>query len=176
MLTLTGPGNSGLILYTPDGEEMVAADGKGVVHLKAFLPLEDVFVVGVIRDQRAPYSLKLAGVEPDGHFANFASWVGYSHKSASGVVETQCWLDPGRQLRATKSNGEVQIATIGRGGKTYFTGKKGDRSAAWETLRAVEGNEEVTTATYSNGRTGVQRNPLDQPFEKPNLGFVSYLC
>ena len=175
--TLTAPGKAALILYTPAGEEMLTAQGNGTVTLEAILPLWDVFFIGVVRKNPAqPHSLKLTGVEPDDNFAEFAGWVGYSHKYSNGVIETQCWLDPGRQIRVTRSDGEVQVGTIGRGGKTYYAGTKNGKSAKWEILRSVEGDEVVEVKTNANGRTDTRRYPLDGNIRKPNGGFLSYLC
>jgi len=175
-LTLTGPGSSGLILYTPDGKEIVSAHGKDIVRLHAILSLDDAFLVGVVRTHTAPYSIQVAGLEPDGHFANFASGVGYAHKYPSGLTVYQCWIDPGRQLRLSASDGEIQIATIGRGGMTYFSRTKDGQSEAWENVRTVEANEEVYTTTVASGRTQTRRRSLDADRLRPNLGFVSYLC
>lgn len=175
--TLTGRGSSGLILYTPDGEEMLTAEGTDTVRLSAILPLDDVFLVGVIRDQRTPYSLTLEGVESDGrHFASFAAWVGYSHKFPSGATDTQCWLDPGRQIKSIRSDGSVVVSTIGRGGKTYWQSTKSGVSRKWESLYTIEGNEVVRTSTYPDGRTSTRRYPMDDEIGKPNGGFVRYLC
>lgn len=174
-LTLTGAGSSGVILYTPEGEEMLAAQGKDAVRLTAILPLDDVFLVSVIRDQRTPYSLKVDGLEPDGHFADFAWGVGYANKNPNGVTRTQCWIDPGRKIRFTRSNGEVYFGTIGRGGKTYYDENRDGQSSKWEVVRTVEGDKVVTVRTDAGGGSRTTRRPIVER-GKPNAGFVGYLC
>lgn len=64
--TLTAPGKSALMLYTPDGEEMLSAQGDGSVTLEAIIPLDEVFTIAVLReDSSKPYSLKLESDEAD---------------------------------------------------------------------------------------------------------------
>jgi hypothetical protein len=170
---LTGPGTSGLIFYTPEGEEMLTATGTGKVRLTVVLPLDEVFVLGVIRNRKA-YSLKVTGVEPDGHSSEFASNVGYRNTRSDGLEATQCWIDPGRRLKITRSNGEIVVATLGRGGKTYYEWTMGGRRREWEVVRTIEGDEVVST-TYQDGQSRTVRFPIEGT-STPNGGFVSYFC
>lgn len=119
--TLTAPGSSALILYTPEGEEMLSARGDGTVTLEAILPLWDVFVLAVVRTSAAKaYTLELSGNEPDIHMAYFARGVGF--RTSVGTSEaTTCWVEPGVKKRTIFSDlsGWYTDTTIGRQGYEY---------------------------------------------------------
>ncbi len=176
--TLTAPGKAALILYTPAGEEMLTAQGNGTVTLEAILPLNDVFLLAVLRkDGAQPYKLALPGVEADLHLAKFAAYVGYSINTEEGEknshIVTQCWMDPGVKLRITSPNSVQEIA-IGRNGKEYRSWRQADGQSG-TTEKSVRFENSTMVSTSSDGKES--RRPLDQMWKLyPNANYKSYHC
>lgn len=76
--TWTGKGQAMLILFTPDGDAMVEAEGSGTVKLEAVLSWTDVYSVAVVRKNPAlAYTLARQATVPTFGEAEFATWVGY---------------------------------------------------------------------------------------------------
>lgn len=175
--TLTAPGKSALILYTPAGEEMLTAQGSGTVTLEAILPLWDVFFIGVVRTNPAqPHSLKLTGVEPDPHLAAFALKTGYTVEykvNAQPRSVTSCWLEPGVKKRETYAIGIADVS-IGRGGKEFGTWKGQDgRTVKAEHSVRFEGQTMIRTVASGKETT----TPVELLFgSDPTAKYRGYLC
>ena len=176
--TLTSSGPVALVLYTPAGEEILSVNGSGAVSLEAILPLTDVFMLGVLRpDPSKSFTLKTSADQPDIHQQLFAKYAGYKYEEPEYVGSVECWIDPGHRLRTTFGNGAVREATLGRGGRIYYTTSFKGKTWSFHSDQQVVGDELVQTATLSNGKTEVTRRPLedkDRPGGK--LTFVAYLC
>ena len=175
--TLTAPGKTALILYTPAGEEMLTAHGTGTVTLDAILPLWDVFFIGVVRKNPAqPHSLKLTGVEPDAHLAVFARDTGYAATYADGAkpyLVTICWIEPGVKKRRTFATG-VEEVSIGRGGKEYgsWKGQNGQTNAGEHSVR-FDGQTMIRTVASGKQTT----TPVELLFgANPTAKYRGYLC
>ena len=175
--TLTAPGKSALILYTPAGEEMLTAQGSGSVTLEAILPLWDVFFIGVVRQNAGqPYSLKLTGVDPDPHLALFARDTGYAATymdKAKPYLVTICWIEPGVKIRRTFVTG-VEEVSIGRGGKEYgsWKGQDGKTNVGEHSVR-FDGQTMIRTVASGKQRT----TPVELLFgSDPTAKYRGYLC
>lgn len=177
---LATTGDAALVFYTPDGEEMLSVKGSGAQTLQIILPFPDVYFVSVLRANAAnPYSLKLEGVAPDDHFANFSATVGYERdETYNGKVErtSQCWIEPGLRLRQTVKGSEVMGEfTLGRAGMEYILWKYPDGRTASEQVRITYDGSMVTWTPLDGKRPPVTVERTIST--RSQLGkFTGYLC
>ena len=178
-LVLTAPGSSGLILYTPRGEEMLSARGTGKVTLEAILPLWDSYTVAVVRKRATgPYTLKLDAQEPDDHLALFAHGVGFEfdHTEGKGTyLVSSCWIEPGIKLRRFWPKGTEEL-TIGRAGKEFgaWQAANGKSGSAERGVTIKDGN--VTYRWPDGSQREVTKTFEDIVTTEGLLGYKGYLC
>ncbi len=176
--TLTTQGDVGLVFYTPDGEEMHSVKGNGTVKLDIILPFPDVYFVSVIRGNAAKaYALKLEGVPPDDHLADFAASVGYERDDTyNGQVErtSQCWVEPGFRVRHKGAVWEQEV-TLGRGGMLYTLWKHPDGRTVSEQSRITYDGSKMTWTPISDNRPPeTDERMISTRSEVGN--FTGYLC
>lgn len=162
--TWTGKGQAMLILFTPDGDAMVEAEGSGTVKLEAVLSWTDVYSVAVVRKNPAlAYTLARQATVPTFGEAELATWAGYVNRR-NNVNAWGCWVIPGVQRKSIFPDGEVWTRTLSADRKSFSLQKrdaKGVVSIAQYEKR-IEGNELVTEVTYPDGKHKTSRVPYNE--------------
>lgn len=177
--TLTATGETGLVFYAPEGQEMLSIKGNGPLKLDLVLPFPDIYFVSVLRaDATKPYDLKLEGALPDEHFAQFSSAVGYEFNAAQDGTTNMiqiCWVKPGVTWRRMVQNSPwVQDVTIGRAGMLYVLHKHPDgRTKEVAGRRTYEGA--TVTETAIDGAFETQSYPYEIP-HLADVAYSGYLC
>ncbi|MCZ8371023.1 MAG: hypothetical protein O9293_13870 [Porphyrobacter sp.] len=176
--TVTSSGNVALVLYTPAGEEMLSSNGDGSATISAVIPLDDVFMIAVLRDNNnSSYQLKITGDDPDIYMSLFARGVGFARASGLATV-TVCWIEPGIKKRTTFSDlkGYYSETTIGRQGYEYTEYFDGDakRYISKTNRYRVEGGELVSDYDIGGAEPEQYRFPLAKEFE--NNQPMKYAC
>ncbi|MDG2528159.1 hypothetical protein [Caulobacter endophyticus] len=142
-----GAGGHAITLYTPEGDEILKADGVDMTRLNAILPRDGIYMLAVGRQDAAkPYKLTLEAEAPDLFQWSFRNLAGYDVYDAKGGLSFwSCWTAPGSTLRYSFTNGMKGSLTVQRGGdgrwefdgqgvKPFFT-----RLAAGVYVRTYEG-------------------------------------
>lgn len=113
-----GAGGHAITLYTPEGDEMLKADGVDLTRLDAILPKDGIYMLAVGRQNAAkPYKLTLAADSPDLFQWSFRDLAGYEVYGANGALSFwSCWSAPGSTLRYTFANGVKGSLSVQRGG------------------------------------------------------------
>jgi len=173
--TATGAGPLTIRLYTPEGVEMLAADGVDTAKLEAFLPLDALYFLSVARsDPAKPYKLALAAEEASLFDADFMHGIGYDRLDGQGVsLGASCWLQPGLRWRGPDSGYLVTYTRLGGDrGRADFAAFGNPVSYTWDTR--MEGEELVRTALLANGAPSIARY---RAFSTKGLGvYRGYLC
>lgn len=167
-----GAGGHAITLYTPEGNEILKADGVDLTKLSAVLPKDGIYLLAVGRQNAAkPYRLTLAAESPDLFQWSFRNAAGYNVYDAKGAIAySTCWTAPGATLRYKFANGVTGALTVQRGG-----------AGRWEfaglpvrpfTTQFAAG---VFVRTYENGAVPPDSWALDAP--DPDTGaYRGYLC
>lgn len=178
--SLTATGDTGLIFFTPQGQEMLSIKGNGPLKLDLVLPFPDIYFVSVLRaDTTKPYTLTLEGVLPDEHFAQFSSGVGYKYNGAEdGAVNMIqiCWVKPGvTWRRIVQTSPWVQDVTVGRAGMLYVLHKHPDgRTREVAGRRTYEGA--TVTETAIDGAFETETYPYQIPSLVDDFTYSGYMC
>lgn len=167
-----GAGGHAITLYTPEGNEMLKADGVDLTKLIAVLPKDGIYLLAVGRQNAAkPYKLTLAAESPDLFQWSFRNAAGYNVYDAKGAIAySTCWTAPGSTLQYRFANGATGALTVQRGGagRWEFPG----RPARVFTTQLAAG---VFVRTYENGASAPDSWALDAP--DPDTGaYRGYLC
>lgn len=168
-----GPAAGGhtIVLYTPEGDEILTAEGVDRAELTAVLPKDGVYLLAVGRQNAAnPYKLTLAADSPDLFQWSFRNLAGYEVYDDKGALSfSSCWTAPGATLRYTFANGFKGTLSVQRGGDGVWE-FEGQGQKPF-TTKLTEG---VFVRTYADGRTPVSWS-LDRP--EPRTGaYLGYLC
>lgn len=167
-----GAGGHAITLYTPEGNEMLKADGVDLTKLIAVLPRDGIYLLAVGRQNAAkPYKLTLAAESPDLFQWSFRNAAGYNVYDAKGAIAySTCWTAPGSTLQYRFANGITGALTVQRGGagRWEFAGQP----AKPFTTQLAAG---VFVRTYDNGASTPDAWALDAP--DPDTGaYRGYLC
>lgn len=167
--TAEGAGGYGVTLYTPEGAEMLAANGLGAARLDAVLPKDAIYLLAVSRQDAAkPFKLSLAAERPDDLMWSFRSYAGYETLNASGaLVYWTCWVVPGSVLQYQMADGSVQRLTTHAGG----AGRWELPSGGYSFTTRIEGAKVIRTSEAGT----VQTWSLDAP-PRAHGAYRGYLC
>lgn len=174
--TLSAPGQSGLVLYTPTGEEMVTQSNEGSVTLEAILPKLATFYIGVVRrGTDKPYTLKLEGVAADSHLALFSEGVGYASQVEKMPART-CWITPGQKKKWIVGKIEAE-AVIGRNGSEFISWKSPDGQTVKNEREVKIDGDQILVRNIVPPTNDDDPQPLSEMLMgDPTARFVSYLC
>lgn len=111
-------GGHAITLFTPEGAEVLTADGVDQTRLSAVLPKDGVYLLSVGRQNAAkPYKLTLTAEAPDLFQWSFRKLAGYEVIGRNGqVLYATCWTAPGSTLRYDFPNGQKISLSVQRGG------------------------------------------------------------
>jgi hypothetical protein len=170
-IAANGTGPLDIRLYTPEGVEMLAADGTNAAKLDAVLPLDAVYFFSVARQNAAkPYKLALTADEPDIYQFSFARLAGYEILEGPSAGQWICWLEPGVKLQYNASNGSRSTLTVHAGGSGRWDYTVNGQPVSYTFTTRLEGNEFVRTSDSN----AVQRWPLAPPSK--HGAYRGYLC
>lgn len=166
-----GAGGHAITLYTPEGEEMLKADGVDMTSLNGILPKDGIYMLAVGRQNAAkPYKLTLAADSPDLFQWSHRNLAGYEVLDQDGkLLYTTCWTAPGATLRYDFASGVRSSMSVERGGagRWEFVGEP----AKAFTTQLVAG---VFVRTYASGDKPNSWGLDDPP---PRTGaYRGYLC
>jgi hypothetical protein len=167
-----GGGGHAITLYTPEGNEMLKADGVDLTKLSAVLPKDGIYLLAVGRQNAAkPYKLTLAAESPDLFQWSFRNAAGYNVYDAKGALSfSTCWTAPGQTLQYKFANGVTGDLTVQRGGAGRWE-SPGQPARAFTTQLAAG----VFVRTYENSDFTPDSWALDAP--DPDTGaYRGYLC
>ena len=167
-----GAGGHAITLYTPEGSEMLQADGVDLTKLSAVLPKDGIYLLAVGRQNAAkPYKLTLAAESPDLFQWSFRNAAGYDVYDAKGAISfSTCWTAPGSTLQYKFANGLTGTLTVQRGGAGRW--ELAGQPARPFTTQLAAG---VFVRTYEHGAATPDSWALDAP--DPDTGaYRGYLC
>jgi hypothetical protein len=167
-----GAGGHAITLYTPEGDEMLKADGVDMTRLNAILPKDGIYMLAVGRQNAAkPYNLTLAADPPDLFQWSHRNLAGYEVLGQDGkLFYSTCWTAPGATLRYDFANGVRMSLSVHRGGAGRWEAANQPVKAFTTKLAAG-----VFVRTYDNGTTSPDAWGLDDP--EPRTGaYRGYLC
>lgn len=159
-----GAGGLSLTLHTPEGDEMMQADGVDNTGLSAILPKDGVYLLSVGRQDAArPYRLNLAAETPDIFQWSFRENAGYEILGPDGkAAYWTCWAAPGSALTYVRPGGQEATLRVSAGGDgrwdlvdapdysftTKLTGGVFIRTSSTGKLETWSIRDEKTTGAY----------------------------
>jgi|GEM_PF-2506450 len=168
-----GAGGHAITLYTPEGDQILTADGVDQTQLTAVLPKDGIYLLAVGRQNAAkPYKLSLKAEAPDIFQWSFRNLAGYDILAADGrLLYSTCWTAPGGTLSYSFASGIKGSLTVQRGGagRWEFAGQ----APRPFTTKLVAG---VFVRTYDNpGESTPDTWTLEAP--EPKTGpYRGYFC
>jgi hypothetical protein len=177
-ITVKGSGPFEVIQLTPGGQIMNVAKGTGEVALETVLSSTDVHPVVVTRENgSAPYTVTRSAVEPTLTGMKLAYQAGYS-MAYSTILETSCWIEPGRKRRssfASDSGTMVTISELAADG-TYLKHVT-IGSPEWDSTKSyqLQGNNLVEILTDDSGQFRYPSLPIEMSLISPT-GWKTYRC
>lgn len=165
-----GAGGHAITLYTPEGEEMLMADGVDQAKLTAVLPKDGIYLLAVGRQTAGrAYKLTLDAEAPDPFLWSFRRNVGYDvlDRAGGSLLYSTCWTEPGVTWRMNHAGGGGTMS-VQRGGAGQ-TEIRGLPARAF-TTRFADG---VFVRTYADGAPP-ETWTMDLP--QPTGAYRGYLC
>lgn len=159
-------------LYTPEGEQMLHAEGTDKVSLEAFLPASSAYVLSVARASKAkPYSLKLNLEQPTLAQAYLSQGVGYGGANHA----SSCWMEPGRVRKITANDYDVVGTIDATDHVSYVLTFRNGTGGTYQTKLARKGDGVIVMNTLAGGTTDESVATFDW-LADVSYAWERYLC